>query len=246
MNNYKMLIQYDGTRYEGWQRQGNTDNTIQGKIESVLTRMLGHEVEVHGSGRTDAGAHAKGQVANFWCEEELQPKKIKEYLNQYLPHDIAVFSVKEAEERFHSRLNATRKTYVYRIWNSKVSNVFENRYVWQTEEKVDLHRMRLAAVYLMGEQDYRSFCSNKRMKKSTVRRVYKIQIEQLGDEIRMTFTGNGFLYNMVRILVGTLMEVGSGKRTPESMVDVIEQKDRTAAGFTAPAQGLCLMEVEYE
>lgn len=246
MNNYKLWIQYDGTRYEGWQRQGNTENTIQGKIEAVLSRMLEQPVEIHGSGRTDAGAHAKGQIANFWCEKNLKPQKVKDYLNQYLPQDIAVLGVQEADERFHSRLNAARKTYVYRIWNNTVPNVFENRFMWQMAENVDIQLMQLAAVYLMGEHDYRSFCANKRMKKSTVRRVERIQIEKLGDEIRFTFTGNGFLYNMVRILVGTLIEVGTSKRTPDSMIEVIEQRERIAAGFTAPAQGLCLTEVEYE
>lgn len=246
MNNYRLWIQYDGTRYEGWQRQGHTDNTIQSKLEAVLGRMLQHPVELHGSGRTDAGAHASGQIANFWCQETLCAETVWKYLNQYLPRDIAVTKVEPAPERFHSRLSAKGKRYVYRIWNSPVPNVFEARFLWQIQEDLDLEAMRRGASILVGIHDFKAFCANRHMKKSTVRCVSGITVEAIGPEIRLTLEGDGFLYNMVRIIVGTLLEVGRGQRSPEDLRDILAGRDRQQAGITAPAQGLCLTEVYYE
>lgn len=245
MRNIKLWIQYDGTRYSGWQSQEHTGQTIQGKLTAVLERMTGETVELQGSGRTDAGVHALGQVANFHTKSSLSCEEMLCYMNRYLPEDIAVIQVEEAEPRFHSRLNAVRKTYVYRIWNSPIPNVWERKYLYLVEEKLDLEVMQRAAELLCGTHDFRAFCSNKRMKKSTVRTLESIEMEKEGSELRLIFTGNGFLYNMVRILTGTLIEVGLHKKDPEEMTEILESQERERAGFTAPAQGLYLKKVEY-
>lgn len=245
MQNYKVIVRYDGTKYDGWQKQGNTADTIQGKLEAVLARLEGRAVEVIGSGRTDAGVHALGQTANFKLSEKRQAEEILIYMNQYLPEDIAVISIEEAGERFHSRFCAEGKLYRYRIHNSRIGNPFTRKYTWRLEEELDLNAMKQAAAYLTGTHDYMSFCSNKKIKKSTVRTVDTIQIERMGEEVVLSFHGDGFLYNMVRIMTGTLVEVGLGKRAPEEMTEILEKRERAAAGMTAPAQGLWLVEVEY-
>lgn len=243
--NYRAVIQYEGTRYRGWQTQGNTEQTIQGKLEALLSRMEGEPVEVHGSGRTDAGVHAAGQVISFRSGSKKSPEEIRDHMNQYLPEDIAVLEVREAAPRFHARLNAVRKTYVYRIWNSPVRNVFGRRFQTQIVEPLDVEAMREAAALLCGTHDYRAFCSLKRFKKSTVRTVEQIQIAQEGPEIEISFTGDGFLYHMVRILTGTLVETGLGLRRAEDMTAVLEGQDRANAGRLMPPEGLTLMKVEY-
>ena len=218
--NIKITLQYDGSRYDGWQKQGNTDKTIQGKLEQILEKMAGQSVEVHGSGRTDAGVHAWGQVANFHLPAScsgMSAEEVKAYLNRYLPDDIAVLSAQEAGTRFHSRLNAVSKTYCYRIETAAKKNVFERRYVYSLGEPLDVEAMKRAAAYLTGEHDFKAFCSLKRMKKSTVRNLTAIEIAMQGSVCVLRFCGNGFLYNMVRILTGTLVEVGLHKRTPESV-----------------------------
>ncbi|MGI6096222.1 MAG: tRNA pseudouridine(38-40) synthase TruA [Lachnospiraceae bacterium] len=244
MKNYGLWIAYDGTRYDGWQRQGNTENTIQGKLEEVLGRMTGFPVEVQGAGRTDAGVHAKGQRASVHLETEKSPEEIKDYLNHYLPEDIAVLQVEPVPDRFHARLHAEKKLYCYRIGTKK--EVFERKYRYPFYEKLDVEAMRSAAGLLCGTHDFKSFCANKKMKKSTVRTIYTIQVTELEDELQMEFCGNGFLYHMVRILAGTLIEVGLHKRTPESMCEILEAKNRQAAGETAPARGLTLEWVAYD
>lgn len=243
--NVKLTIQYDGTRYDGWQRQGNTDNTLQGRLEGVLSRMVGKPVEIQGAGRTDAGVHAQGQVASVHLPEGYTPQEVQNYLNRYLPEDVAVVDVVEVGERFHARLSATGKEYRYHIRMGSVPNVFARKYQYRVEEPLDLAAMERAAGYLTGKHDFRSFCGNRRFKKSTVREVFHIGVEVCGSDLTLVYRGDGFLYNMVRILTGTLLEVGLGQRTPESMVDVLEAKERTAAGKTAPAQGLVLQEVYY-
>lgn len=243
--NYKAIIQYEGTRYRGWQVQGNTEHTIQGKLEALLSRMDGAPVEVHGSGRTDAGVHAAGQVISFRCSKETSPEAIRSYMNRYLPEDIAVLSVEEAAPRFHARLNAVRKTYVYRIWNQETGNVFGRRFLTQVEESLDVEAMQKAAAVLCGTHDYRAFCSLKRFKKSTVRTVEEIRITQEGPKIELSFTGDGFLYHMVRILTGTLVEAGLGLRDAASVGEALESRDRTLAGRLMPPEGLMLMRVEY-
>lgn len=243
--NYKAILQYEGTRYRGWQTQGNTDNTIQGKLETLLTRMAGEPVEVNGSGRTDAGVHAAGQVISFRCKTEKTPEEICRYMNEYLPEDIAVLSLEEAAPRFHARLNAVRKTYVYRIWNTPVRSVFCRRFTTWIQTPLDLEAMEQAATLLCGTHDYRAFCSLKKFKKSTVRTIEKIEIGKTGQEIRISYTGDGFLYHMVRILSGTLVEVGLGLRRPEEMTEILEGLDRTKAGKLMPPEGLTLESVEY-
>ena len=243
--NYKAVLQYEGTRYRGWQTQGNTDNTIQGKLEALLTKMAGEPVEVNGSGRTDAGVHAVGQVISFRCKTENTPEEICRYMNEYLPEDIAVLSVEKAAPRFHARLNAVRKTYVYRIWNAPVRNVFRRRFTTWIQKPLDLDAMEQAAALLCGTHDYRAFCSLKKFKKSTVRAIEKIEIGKMGQEIRISYTGDGFLYHMVRILTGTLVEVGLGLRKPEEMTEILEGQDRTKAGRLMPPEGLTLENVEY-
>lgn len=245
MYNYKLTIQYDGTRYRGWQVQGNTDQTIQGKLEGVLSRLTGQLVEVHGSGRTDAGVHALGQVANVKLPHPVEPSELLGELNRYLPADIGVIAAEPAPERFHARLNARSKTYRYRIWNSAIPNVLERSYLYALPEPLDVAAMERAAADLVGTHDFRSFCGLKRFKKSTVRTITDIAITQDGAEVRLEFTGNGFLMRMVRILAGTLVEVGLGQREADAMPAVLAAQDRAAAGPALPAQGLALVRVEY-
>ena len=244
MRNLRLDICYDGTRYRGWQRLPGKDDTIQGKLETTLSRILGEEIEISGSGRTDAGVHAKGQVANFHCESTMKAEEILLKLRMYLPEDIGIYSCRDVSERFHARLNAKEKTYRYRIWNSTAPCVFDRRFVAAMPEQLNLDAMRQAAQHLLGEHDFSAFCGNAKMKKSTVRYIRSIEIRKNGDEIVLDITGNGFLHNMVRILVGTLMEVGRGVRNPDSIPALFGGK-RADAGFLAPAQGLCLMEVFY-
>lgn len=261
MRNYKMIIQYDGSRYAGWQRQPDKA-TIQGKLESVLSLMCGREVEVIGAGRTDAGVHARGMTANVMLGlrtetesgaepeaalmKELTPEGIRDYLNRYLPEDIAVTEVREASPRFHARYNALGKTYCYTCHDGDVKPVFDRKYCTHLDEKPDMELMSRAAEVLKGTHDFRNFCVNPKMKKSTVRCVDKIEIEREGEYIRFTFHGNGFLQNMVRIMVGTILEVGCGRMTAEQLQAALESPERQKAGPTAPAQGLCLMSVDYD
>lgn len=257
MRNFKMILQYEGTRYKGWQRQESTDNTIQGKLENILSQMVGAPVELQGSGRTDAGVHALGQVANFHADTEMAEEEIMSYVNQYLPEDIAVISVKEASERFHSRLNATGKTYCYQIITSPVPHVFERRFAHRIEERPDVAAMEKAAGYLLGTHDFAAFTSTKRSKKSTVRTIESItftwgystvQRPAAGaqeDLLKITYSGDGFLYHMVRIMTGTLIEVGLHQRSPEEIPEILLSGKREYAGALAPAKGLILTEVRY-
>lgn len=245
MTNYRMVIQYDGTRYNGWQKQGDTDNTIQTRLETILNRMTGETVDVHGAGRTDAGVHARGQVAQFRLMQDLDPAEIRDYLNEYLPEDIGILSVAVAGPRFHSRYNASKKTYMYRISKNKAAHVFERKYVYGYKGTLDVDAIKIATIQLRGEHDFKSFCGNPRMRKSTVRTIYTIRVDETEDEIDLTFVGEGFLQYMVRILVGTLIEVGEGKRDPLSMEALLEARDRKMAGTTAPACGLTLVKVDY-
>lgn len=244
MRNLRLDICYDGTRYRGWQRLPGREDTIQGKLETALSRILEEPIEVSGSGRTDAGVHARGQVANFHCESELSAAEILANLRRYLPEDIGIYSCKEVSPRFHARLNAKEKTYCYRIWNSEAPCVFARRFVAVMPEKLDVETMKQAADLLLGRHDFSAFCGNAKMKKSTVRELYAIVISCRGEEIQIRYTGNGFLYNMARILTGTLVEVGRGEREADSIPALFGAK-REQAGFLAPAQGLCLEEVVY-
>ena len=244
MRNLRLDICYDGTRYKGWQRLAGEDNTIQGKLEQTLSRILGETVEVSGSGRTDAGAHALGQVANFHCYSVMSCGEILSQLRRYLPEDIGIYSCQEVPDRFHARLNAKSKTYRYRVWNSDSPCVFNRKYVYIRPEELDVDAMRRAAAHFLGEHDFSAFCANRNFKKSTMRRIDSFTIERTGEEIHFTVTGNGFLYNMVRIMVGTLLEVGMRERNGDSIPLLFGEK-REKAGVLVPAQGLCLMGVEY-
>ena len=244
MRNLRLDICYDGTRYRGWQRLPGKEDTIQGKLEAALSRILGEQIEISGSGRTDAGVHAKGQVASFHCESTMDCSEILVQLRRYLPEDIGIYSCKEVSPRFHARLNAKEKTYRYRIWNSQMPCVFQRRFVAVMPEPLDVQAMEQAAVHFLGEHDFSAFCTNAKMKKSTVRFIRSLTVERVGEEIHITVTGNGFLQNMVRILVGTLIEVGRGERHCDSIPALFGGK-RAEAGFLAPAQGLCLQEVYY-
>ena len=244
--NYKMTIQYDGTRYNGWQKQGNTENTIQGKLETLLSRLSGEPVEVQGAGRTDAGVHALGQVANAKFHTDLSKEELRETINRYLPEDIEVTELEPVPERFHSRLNAAEKTYVYRLTVDKRKHVFDRKYLYHYGKNLNLEAMKEAAEYLKGCHDFQSFCSARKSKKSTVRVLKEIRLEERDGVLSMTFTGNGFLYHMVRILSGTLIEVGEQKRKPASMKEILESRDRSRAGFLAPAEGLTLVSVLYK
>lgn len=242
--NYKLIIAYDGTRFFGWEHQPDRD-TIQGKLESVLERLQGYNVDVIGAGRTDAGVHARAMVANAVLDVKESPEEIRDYMNRYLPDAIAVREVKPCAERFHARYKAIGKTYRYTCFDGLVKPVFDRKYVTILDFQPDIEKMQQAAAYLQGEHDFASFCGNPRMKKSTVREVDTICIERKRDRITFTFHGTGFLQNMVRILVGTLLEVGRGRWEPEQVVDILEAKDRKQAGPTAPPEGLCLMKVDY-
>lgn len=244
MRNLRLDICYDGTRYRGWQRLVGVENTVQGKLETALSRILDEPVEVSGSGRTDAGVHARGQVANFHCENGMPCEEILSQLRCYLPEDIGIYSCREVSPRFHARLNAKQKTYCYRIWNSESPCVFDRRFVGVMPQNLDVGLMQTAGEKLLGEHDFSAFCGNKKMKKSTVRRIDAVCIQRKGQEISISITGNGFLHHMMRILVGTLVEVGMGTRSPES-VEMLFGANREEAGPLVSAQGLCLMEVVY-
>lgn len=244
MRNLRLDLCYEGTRYRGWQRLPGTDNTIQGKLETALTRILGEPVEVTGSGRTDAGTHARYQVANFHCNSTIPSGEILSQLRRYLPEDIGIYSCKDVSERFHARLNAKTKTYCYRVWNSEKPCVFDRKFVYIHEGPLDLEQMQAAANAFLGQHDFSAFCANKHMKKSTVRYIQSFNIQRVEDEIRFTVTGNGFLHHMVRIMVGTLLEVGRGERSALSIAELFGAA-RSDAGELIPACGLCLMEVNY-
>ncbi len=246
MKNYKITVQYEGSRYNGWQRQGNTSNTIQEKFENVLSKMAGHFVEINASGRTDAGVHAKGQIANFKCDVELTEEAVFDYLNHYLPLDIAVTKIEEVNERFHARLNAKSKTYEYVICAGQKADVFNRRTMYSITEIPDIELMKTAAEKLKGTHDFRGFSSVGRTKKSTVRTINSIDICNENSIISIRINGSGFLHNMVRIICGTILDIGLGKKSILCIDDVFETKNRALAGTTLPAEGLTLLKVFYE
>ncbi len=245
MQNIKLTIQYDGTKYRGWQRLKNPDLTVQGKIENVLSKMTEENIEIIGSGRTDGGVHALNQVANFKTKSSMKPHEIQDYCYKYLPEDIVVTRVNVVDERFHARFNAKGKKYIYRILNTKYHDPFLRGFVNHIPERLDIEAIKQASAYIIGEHDFSSFTSTKAKKKSKVREIHEINISKKEDVIEIMFYGNGFLYNMVRIIVGTLIEVGTGEIKPEKIKDILNKEDRQFAGPTAPPQGLFLYDVEY-
>lgn len=247
--NYTFKIEYEGSRYLGWQRLGqeNRDKSIQGKMEQVLSRLYhlpAEAIEIIASGRTDAGVHAKEQVANVHLPPGKEPKEIEEYCNHYLPEDIRIFDMQFADPFFHSRFHAKQKEYVYRISFQKPS-VFERNFIWTVPTSLDIEKMRLASLVLLGEHDFLGFSSLKKTKKSTVRTLERIDIIERHSELSFHFLGSGFLQNMVRILVGTLIEIGEGKKTKADLLGILQRKKRAEAGFLAPAKGLILHKVFY-
>ena len=244
MRNLRLDICYDGTRYRGWQRLSNTDNTIQAKLEQTLSRILGEPIEISASGRTDAGTHAKRQVVSFHCEGSMPCDEILLLLRRYLPEDIGIYSCKNVSQRFHARLNAKTKTYCYRVWNSESPCIFDRKFVYIDARPLDVDSMLVAAADFIGEHDFAAFCTNKNTKKSTIRYIQKLDIEQKENEIVFTITGNGFLHHMVRIIVGTLLEIGRGERPKDCIPKLFDGK-RADTGECIPACGLCLMEVTY-
>ena len=245
MKNYRLTVSYDGSRYRGFQRQSSTASTIQGKLEAALSGILEQDIEIAASGRTDAGVHAAMQVCSFKAETALSCDAVLSSLRRFLPEDIAALSLEEAAPRFHARLNCKAKTYVYTLRTAAVQNVFLRDFEYHLPCKLDAEAMRSAAAHLIGEHDFRAFTSEKRIKKSTVRTIYSIDIIVLEETVRFVFRGNGFLYNMIRIIVGTLIEVGRGDRSVESVKNALDSLERENAGFTAPAKGLTLQSVEY-
>lgn len=245
MANYKLTIQYDGGRYKGWQKLGNEENTIQGKLEKVLSELIGYEIEIIGCSRTDAGVHAFAQIANFKTDKQLSSTEIRNYLNHYLPMDISVTQVEVVPDNFHARYNAKSKTYLYKLWNMEYSNPFMRKYSMHVEKMLNLEDMKKAAAYFIGAHDFTAFSNAKSKKKSMVRQIHSIVIEEVDGFILVRVKGDGFLYNMVRKLVGTLIEVGLGEAKPEDIPGRIEAKDRGQIGVLADAGGLYLEQIEY-
>lgn len=244
--NYLLELSYDGSRYNGWQRLGNTENTIQGKVETALSRLLDQPIEICAAGRTDAGVHARCQICSFRADTDRAAADILADLRHYLPADIGAIRLEEAPDRFHARYNCRGKTYIYRIWTSEVPNVFDRKYLTVFTEPLDMEEMRRAADLLSGTHDFSAFCSAKSKAKSAVRTIFSIEIHQEGGELRLSFRGDGFLTNMVRILTGTLLEVGTGKRSAEEIPAIFASGKRAEAGFTAPPGGLILWDLEYD
>lgn len=245
MANYKLTFCYDGTRYRGWQNQNNVTNTIQHKMEMVLSDILHEPTSLQASGRTDAGVHAHMQVANFHSSQDLETDKILSQLRHQLPQDIGALILEKVPDSFHARLNCTGKTYRYYLWNSEDPCVFQRRYRTVLSEPLDLVAMQNAATLFLGTHDFSAFTSSRNKKHSSVRTIREITIRKEGPEIIMEYSADGFLYNMVRILTGSLIEVGLGEKTKEDLIDALESGIRADAGFTAPPQGLFLWNVEY-
>jgi tRNA pseudouridine38-40 synthase len=244
MRNLKMTIAYDGSRYKGWQKQKDNDLTIQGKIETVLSKMTGESILLVGCGRTDSGVHAESYIANFHTKCHFSINTMLDYLYEYLPEDIVVKSLEDVEERFHARYNVKSKTYVYRINTNKFRNVFTRKYAYHLGEKLDITEMRNASKVLIGNHDFQSF-TNEKGDKSTIRTINYINFIEKDGIIEIEINGNGFLWNMARIIVGTLMDVGKGDLKPIDVERILNEKKRWEAGPMAQAKGLCLKVVQY-
>lgn len=241
----RLIVAYDGTNYHGWQIQKN-GITIEAELNRCLTELLGEEIQVIGASRTDSGVHAMGNVAVFDTVSPIPPEKISYALNQRLPVDIRIQHSDEVPTDWHPRHCASRKTYEYRIYRAEFPMPTKRLYTWFTYHALDVERMRQAAGFLAGEHDFKSFCQAGAQVESTVRKIYGIEVEEQGRDLVIRVCGNGFLYNMVRIIVGTLVEIGQGKREPEEMPGILAAECREAAGPTAPACGLTLVKYEFE
>ncbi len=242
-----MIIAYDGTRYNGFQKQSlHPEKTIQGKLEHVLSRLFEVPIQLIASGRTDSGVHAQAQVCNFQVDSSLTPEEILNYMAEYLPQDIAVMEISIASPRFHSRYNVVKKRYCYTIDNHLFANPFTLRYAYHVKEPLNLAKMQEASRFLLGTHDFKSFTSLKSKKKSTVRTLYQIDFMEEAGLLKIYYEGDGFLQHMVRIITGTLIEVGLGQREPHSLLALLEQKVRSEAGPTAPPHGLTMDKVYYD
>lgn len=246
MRNIKLTIEYDGKDFNGWQRQPKKLN-IQGTIEEVIKRITGEDIDLMASGRTDAGVHAFGQVANFKTNSNIPVDKIAIAINSNLKKSIRIISAEEVDDRFHSRLTCKKKTYRYVINNSEFSSAIYRNLETHIPQKLDVEKMKTAAKYFEGEHDFKAFKASGTSSKSSVRIIYKADVKEMNNNrIYIELTGNGFLYNMVRIISGTLVDVGLGKIEPDEIKKIIELKDRNLAGKTMPPNGLYLVSVEYK
>ena len=249
MKNYKLTLAYDGSRYKGWQRLGAGELTIQDTLEDVMSKIVACSVRIQGSGRTDAGVHARGQVANVKVKvqkgRELSAEELQVQLNQKLPEDIRVLNVEEVQMDFHARYSAMSKTYSFYVDTKEKPNVFGRKYYYHFPWKLDMKNMKIAAGCLEGTHDFSAFTDDKIDEKDKVRNIQKISIEEKNGLIHFCYQGNGFLQHMVRIMTGTLLEVGRGDRKPEEIKKILESSERANAGFLVPAKGLFLDKVEY-
>ncbi len=244
MRNIKLIIEYDGKDFNGWQKQPDRPN-IQGEIERVISEITGENIELIASGRTDRGVHSLGQTANFKTKSNIPIDKFPIAINSKLKKSIVIKSAEEVDERFHSRYSVKSKTYRYTINNSKYGSAIYRNMEFHFSINLDVEKMREASKYFEGEHDFKAFKASGTSSKSSVRTIYKANVFKEGDRIFIELTGNGFLYNMVRIIAGTLLDVGLGKISPQEIQNIINSKDRSNAGKTLPAHGLCLMKVEY-
>ena len=244
MRNIKLIIEYDGKCYNGWQKQPDRLN-IQGEIEKAIQSITGEEVELIGSGRTDAGVHALGQVANFKTNSKIPIEKMAMAINSQLKKSIVIKQAAEVDDRFHSRYTTKRKTYRYVINNSKCGTAIYRNLEYCFPIELNIENMQKAAKKFEGEHDFKGFKASGTSSKNSVRTIYKAEVTRKDDKVIIELTGNGFLYNMVRIISGTLLEVGTGKIKPEEITDIINSKDRKRAGKTLPPHGLYLVKVEY-
>ncbi|KUO74898.1 MAG: pseudouridine synthase [Desulfosporosinus sp. BRH_c37] len=240
-----MTIAFDGSRYKGWQRQKDNDLTIQGKIEAVLSKMTEEEIQLVGCGRTDSGVHAENYIANFHTKSAFSTNRILDYLYEYLPEDIGVKAIEDVDERFHARYNVKSKTYVYRMNTNKFRDVFNRKYTYHFAKKLDLIEMKKASEALIGSHDFQSFTNSRNSDKSTSRTINYINIIETEGLLAIEVNGNGFLWNMVRIIVGTLIEVGKGNFKPVDVEKILNEKKRWEAGPLAQAKGLFLRDVQY-
>jgi len=244
MKNIKFTIEYEGTGYSGWQRQRGHPS-VQEVIEEALAEITSEKITLYGSGRTDAGVHALGQAANFFTRSKLSPKRLMRAANAKLPKDIVIKEARRVSKKFNARTTAKSKTYLYRIFNAPQRPALLRNFAAFVPVKLDVRRMKAAARCLMGEHDFSAFCSAGSPRQSSVRKISRIDVNRVKDEIRIQVTGNGFLYNMVRTIAGTLILVGRGKLSARDVKSILVSKDRTLAGPTAPAKGLYLAEVKY-
>ena len=245
MPKYKVLIEYDGSNFVGWQKQEN-GNSIQESIEIAIMKITSEKVTVFGAGRTDAGVHAKGQVAHFVTSNEITLDTIRDGLNQYLRNfSIAVLKAEKVKEDFHARFSAIHRHYQYLLINRRSPLTFKKKYAWSVYKELEIDKMKIAANYFIGKYDFNSFRSIDCQSSSSIKTINSCKVDQINEEIIIDVSAKSFLHSQVRIMVGTLVEVGKGKIKPDDIKKILESKDRAKAGPTAPAHGLYLIKVEY-